>query len=72
GHVVTNQHVTDGKSSIRVTLHDGRSYDAILIGEDRALDIAVIRIKARDREFQPLKFGDSDRVRPGQHAFAIG
>ncbi len=72
GHVVTNQHVTDGKSEISVTLHDGKTYPAIVIGEDSVLDIAVIRIKAKDREFQALKFGDSDRVRQGQHAFAIG
>ena len=72
GHVVTNQHVTDGKKKITVTMHDGNSYPAVVIGEDRALDIAVIRIKARGREFQPLKFGDSDRVRQGQTAVAIG
>ncbi len=72
GHVVTNQHVTDGKTEISVTMHDGKSYPAIVIGEDRALDIAVIRIKSKDREFKPLKFGDSDRVRQGQQTFAIG
>ncbi|MDE0596097.1 MAG: trypsin-like peptidase domain-containing protein [Roseibacillus sp.] len=72
GHVVTNQHVTDGKTEIRVTMHDGKSYPAVVIGEDRALDIAVIRIKAKGREFPSLKFGDSDRVRQGQQTFAIG
>lgn len=72
GHVVTNQHVTDGKTKISVTMHDGKTYPAIVIGEDRALDIAVIRIKAKDRDFKPLKFGDSDRVRQGQQALAIG
>ena len=71
GHVVTNEHVTNGKSKISVTMHDGKTYPAIVIGEDRALDIAVIRIKA-NRDFQPLKFGDSDRVRQGQQALAIG
>mgnify|MGYP001158245371 FL=1 len=71
GHVVTNEHVTNGKSKISVTMHDGKTYPAVVIGEDRALDIAVIRIKA-DREFQPLKFGDSARVRQGQQALAIG
>ena len=62
GHVVTNEHVTNGKSRITVTMHDGKTYPAVVIGEDRALDIAVIRIKA-NREFKPLKFGDSNRVR---------
>lgn len=73
GHVITNQHVTDGKTEISVTMHDGKTYPAIVIGEDKALDIAVIRIKRDgDRPFVPLKFGDSDRVRQGQHAFAVG
>lgn len=71
GHVVTNEHVTNGKSRITVTMHDGKTYPAVVIGEDRALDVAVIRIKA-DREFEPLRFGDSDRVRQGQQALAIG
>jgi serine protease Do len=71
GHVVTNEHVTNGKSKISVTMHDGKTYPATVIGEDRALDIAVIRIKA-DRDFKPLKFGDSGRVRQGQQALAIG
>ena len=71
GHVVTNEHVTNGKSRITVTMHDGKTYPAVVIGEDRALDIAVIRIKA-DRDFEPLRFGDSDRVRQGQQALAIG
>ena len=71
GHVVTNEHVTNGKSRITVTMHDGKTYPAVVIGEDRALDIAVIRIKA-NREFKPLKFGDSNRVRQGQQALAIG
>ena len=71
GHVVTNEHVTNGKSKISVTMHDGKTYPAIVIGEDRALDVAVIRIKA-NRDFLPLRFGDSDRVRQGQQALAIG
>jgi Do/DeqQ family serine protease len=71
GHVITNQHVIEDKDNIRVTLHDGQSYPAILIGEDRGLDIAVIRIES-DREFQSLSFGDSDRVQQAQLVFAIG
>ncbi|MEO1825590.1 MAG: trypsin-like peptidase domain-containing protein, partial [Roseibacillus sp.] len=37
GHVVTNEHVTNGKSRITVTMHDGKTYPAVVIGEDRAL-----------------------------------
>lgn len=71
GHVVTNNHVITDKSKIRVTLNDGKSYPAHLIGQDPSLDIAVLRIEG-DRDFEPLSFGDSDRVQTGEMAFAIG
>jgi serine protease Do len=78
GHVVTNYHVVDGQEKIQVTLpmvngQPGKSFPATLIGEDRLLDIAVIKIEGDDKTtFQPLKFGDSTQVRPGQNVFAIG
>lgn len=73
GHVVTNNHVIEDRTRIRITLHDGRTYPARLIGSDRTLDIAVLRIESEPgTEFQPLSFGDSDQVRTGQLAFAIG
>lgn len=71
GHVITNQHVIAGQSQIQVTLHDGRSYPAILIGEDRMLDIAVLKINAPG-PFTPLKLGDSSQVKVGQIVFAVG
>jgi len=71
GHVITNQHVIADKSKIRVTLHDGKTYRAVLIGGDDDLDIAVLRIEG-DAEFEPLIFGDSDRVQTGQMVFAVG
>ena len=71
GHVVTNNHVISDKTKIRVTLADGKTYPALLIGQDPSLDIAVLRIES-DREFNPLSFGDSERVRTGEMAFAIG
>ncbi len=74
GHVITNQHVIEGHHRIRVTLHDGRSLPATLINSDRLLDIAVLRIKSSDpnERFEALKFGDSDKVRVGQLAIAVG
>lgn len=72
GHVVTNHHVVSGQQQIQVTLHDGKMFPATLIGEDRLLDIAVLKIEAAGTEFQPLKFGDSAAVRRGQIVFAIG
>jgi Do/DeqQ family serine protease len=71
GHVVTNHHVIAGQQQIHVTLHDGKSYPARLIGEDALLDIAVLRIDA-DASFTPLKFGDSSQAQVGQIVFAVG
>lgn len=71
GHVVTNHHVIAGQQQIQVTLHDGKTYPATLIGEDALLDIAVLKIEGA-REVQPLKFGDSSAVEVGQLVFAVG
>ena len=71
GHVITNNHVIEGQQKIMVTLHDGRTLPAILINTDRLLDIAVLRIQA-DGPFVPLKFSDSDEVKVGQIAIAVG
>ncbi len=71
GHIITNHHVVADKNSIRVTLHDQTTYEAKLIGYDKPLDIAVLRIQA-EGPFPHLKFGDSDKVRVGQMVFAIG
>ncbi|MCW1883956.1 trypsin-like peptidase domain-containing protein [Luteolibacter flavescens] len=78
GHVVTNYHVVADQQKIQVTLpmvngKPGKSFPATLIGEDRLLDIAVLKIDGdADTKFQPLKLGDSSQVRPGQNVFAIG
>lgn len=72
GHVVTNQHVISQQRQIQITLYDGKVYPATLIGQDQALDIAVLKIEADGVEFRPLKFGDSSQVRRGQIVFAIG
>lgn len=74
GHIITNHHVIEGHQKIRVTLHDGRSLPATLISSDKLLDIAVLRVKQSDEDekFTALKFGDSDQVRVGQLAIAVG
>jgi S1-C subfamily serine protease len=71
GHVVTNHHVIKDQQQIKITLHDGRSFTASLIGTDPLLDIAVLKIDG-EGDFTPLKFGDSAEVRRGQIVFAIG
>lgn len=74
GHVVTNYHVIAGQRQIQVTLHGGKqSFPATLIGEDRLLDIAVLKIEGDGKTtFQPLKFGDSSQVRTGEIVMAVG
>ena len=71
GHIVTNHHVVAGQQKFRITLHGGKTYAARLIGEDRLLDIAVLKIEDKG-PFQPLKLGDSSQVQVGQLVFAVG
>ncbi len=70
GHIVTNNHVVSGAEVIRVSLDDGRHYDARVIGSDPKTDLAVIKIDA-DR-LHPATFGDSDRMKVGYIVLAIG
>ncbi|AHE97170.1 DegQ family serine endoprotease [Thioalkalivibrio paradoxus] len=70
GLILTNNHVIQRADEIVVTLHDGRRYDAEVIGADRETDIALIRIEA-DR-LQALPFADSDALRVGDFVVAIG
>ncbi len=70
GYILTNQHVLDHAREILVRLPDGREFPAVLTGADETYDLAVIKIEARDLPAAPL--GDSDRVRIGQWAIAIG
>ena len=70
GYIITNNHVISGGESISVTLDDGSSYPAYLIGSDESTDLAVIKIEAKD--LPAADFGDSDLVEAGQAAIAIG
>ena len=70
GYVITNHHVVDNATEIVVTLRDRRQFKAKLIGNDSATDIALVQIEA-DRLMQ-LPLADSDRVRVGDYALAIG
>lgn len=70
GFIVTNSHVVNGAKSIEVSLQDGRTLNATLVGEDPATDIAVVQINAE--KISTASFGDSDRLQVGQLAVAIG
>ena len=70
GYIVTNNHVVDGATKLRVKLNDGRVFDAKIIGKDPTTDIALIKIEAE--ELPIIKFGSSDALRLGEWVLAIG
>jgi serine protease Do len=70
GYIFTNFHVVEGADKIDVKLRDGRNFPAKVVGTDEKTDIAVIKIDAKD--LPVVQLGDSDAVRVGQFAFAIG
>lgn len=71
GHIITNNHVIKGKQAIRVRLWDGRVFPARKVGEDKIMDLAVLKIEVGEN-LTPLAFGDSDKVEVGHIVFAIG
>ncbi|HRP31463.1 MAG TPA: trypsin-like peptidase domain-containing protein [Agriterribacter sp.] len=70
GYIVTNNHVIDGASEIKVTLNDKSNYTAKLIGNDASSDLAVLKIEGKNLPF--LLYGNSDNVQIGQWVLAIG
>jgi putative serine protease PepD len=72
GHVVTNQHVVNGASSISVELPDGTTYSATVVGTDASTDLAIIRVDAPVSKLVPLQLGDSSDLRVGDPVVAIG
>jgi putative serine protease PepD len=72
GHIVTNQHVVDGATTIKVRSWDGKTYDATLVGSDASTDLAVIKVDAPSSALEPLTFADSNSVAVGDSVVAIG
>ncbi len=72
GDIVTNNHVVDGASSISVTFSDGTTADAKVVGTDPFADLAVIKVDVSADLLQPVQIADSNQVKVGQIAIAIG
>ncbi len=71
GYIVTNQHVINGATNIKVVTYDGMSYEAQLIGEDTQTDLAVLKIETED-ELTPAEFGSSEDLQVTDTVLAIG
>src|SRR5829696_8162746 len=70
GTILTNNHVVEGAEKITVMLSDNKSFDAKLVGSDKASDLAVLKIETQNMPF--LSLGNSDTVRVGDIVLAIG
>ena len=72
GSVLTNDHVVAGGDQVQVTLADGLTYTAAVVGADPSTDLAVIRLDAPPPDLQPATFGDSELVEVGDPVMAVG
>lgn len=70
GYIITNSHVVHDASALDVVLHDGRRFQAEIVGDDPATDLAVVRVQADG--LPVLELGESKSLLPGQVAIAIG
>ncbi len=72
GIILTNYHVINNANAVKVTLYDGTSYPAQLVGDDPNNDLAVIKIDPHGRKLATIPFGDSSQLEVGRRVFAIG
>ena len=70
GYILTNKHVVDGQTTVKVTTYDEKEYDATVVSTDSLNDLAVLKIDAKD--LKPVELGDSDRLELGQWVLAVG
>lgn len=70
GYIITNAHVVEGATDVTVTLEDGRSFGALLVGQDAPTDLAVLKIDAAG--LTPAEFGSSEELQVGDEVLAIG
>ena len=72
GHIVTNEHVVAGASSVKVTFADGSTATATVVGKDTSTDIAVLKVNVASSKLVPLTLASSTNVAVGQPVVAIG
>src|SRR6478735_12565820 len=75
GHILTNNHVVGdatGNGAITVTLNDGRTYAATIVGTDPSTDLAVIKLTNGPSDLTPITLGDSEALKVGDPAMAVG
>lgn len=70
GYIVTNYHVISSSEDITVTLSDGTQAQGVIVGKDKRTDLALLKMEGED--FAAASFGDSDSVKVGETAIAIG
>jgi len=70
GYIVTNNHVIAGADKIEVVMNDKRTYEGTIVGADASTDVALIKIKEKNLPF--LNYGNSDAVKVGEWALAVG
>jgi len=72
GHILTNYHVVEDAESVQVTLFDGTTHEARVIGADASNDVAVIQVQAPADRLFPVALGESSRLLVGQKILALG
>ncbi|MEA2632963.1 MAG: hypothetical protein QOE66_3182, partial [Chloroflexota bacterium] len=72
GYILTNYHVVEGAQTVQVTLFDGSTHDAEVVGEDASNDVAVVRVHVPTDRLVPVALGDSSKLLVGQKILALG
>jgi putative serine protease PepD len=72
GHIITNDHVVDGATSVSVRFWNGKTFDAQVVGTDASTDLAVLKVDAPASQLFPLSLGDSSKLAVGDSVVAIG
>ncbi|HEY0714828.1 MAG TPA: trypsin-like peptidase domain-containing protein, partial [Polyangia bacterium] len=72
GNIITNSHVVEGGQTFEVTLHDGRTLSARVIGKDRRTDVAVVRLEQPPKDLVSARLGDSSKLQIAEWVLAVG